>query len=279
MPAIRAICVAASAGLLLACDLNVGDKGVSVGVSAGRAKDTWTRTYTLPAGGRLDAVNVNGPIVVTLARDGRVEIQVEREAQAMTDEGARERLAETEVVESAAPDRVSVKVQGRGGRGRRREGPGGLSSNMTVKLPPGLVASFSTENGRIRLEQVEGRLAVSTANGGIETAGVAGGLTATAVNGPVQVSMRAVTAPVELTVVNGQIRLEIPSTTKARVVASALNGGITVDDSLKLEADGSGETGFPQRRLEGVLNGGGPQISAQATNGGIRISAEGSPRK
>ena len=278
---LRAVCALVLPALLLpACDVKVGEKGVSLDVSAGRASDTWSRTYTVAAGGRLEAVNVNGGIEVTAAPAGQLEMTVERQVRSLTDEAARDRMAQTEVFETSTPGSVTVRVQDkRDAERKRRGGPGGLSSKMTIKLPPGLTVSLSTENGPIQLEQVDGRFTLSTANASIDVTGLSGGVTATAVNGRVQIAMKSVTDPIGLTVVNGAVGLTLPDATKARLTASALNGSINIDDALKFDGARGGAGGFPQQRVEGSLNGGGPEISIQVTNGGVRIRSASSPEK
>src|SRR4051812_37486769 len=89
-----------------ACDIKVGDKGVSVGIVRGRAMDEWTRTYMLPAaGGTIEVVNVNGGIDVegapmptataaSVPNIGGVQVVVtaQREARASSDEAAQDLL-------------------------------------------------------------------------------------------------------------------------------------------------------------------------------------------
>lgn len=52
-----------AAGLsVAACDIQAGEGGLSFDIAKGRAEDTWTRTYTVAAGGTLELINVNGQI-------------------------------------------------------------------------------------------------------------------------------------------------------------------------------------------------------------------------
>jgi hypothetical protein len=52
--------LAVAAVLACGCDVQVGEKGFSLDFVHGKAADEWRRTYTLPAGGTLDIVNING---------------------------------------------------------------------------------------------------------------------------------------------------------------------------------------------------------------------------
>jgi hypothetical protein len=73
-------------------------------------------------------------------------------------------------------------------------------------------------------------------------------------------------AGVSLSCTNGGIALRVPSDAKATISASVTNGGINAE-GLSLET-----TQSSRRRLEARLNGGGPQIKIEGTNGGIRLS-------
>ena len=89
--AAAALAVALGGGLATAgCDLNVGDGNFNVGLTSGRATDTWTRTYTLSEGGTIEVVNQNGPITVEPSTvGGQVEVRAERLARSSSDEAAK----------------------------------------------------------------------------------------------------------------------------------------------------------------------------------------------
>jgi DUF4097 and DUF4098 domain-containing protein YvlB len=72
---------------------------------------------------------------------------------------------------------------------------------------------------------------------------------------------------VKLECVNGGIKLRLPSEAAATISASVANGGIDAD-GLKLET-----TESSRRRHEARLNGGGPMIKIEGTNGGIKLAA------
>jgi len=61
--------------------------------------------------------------------------------------------------------------------------------------------------------------------------------------------------------------VRLPRDAKATISASITNGGISSGD---LNIDAIGENN--RRRLEGRLNGGGPRIEIEGTNGGITLS-------
>lgn len=263
--------VFAAAMLASACDVQVGENGLSVDIAHGRAKDEWVRTYTLPATGTLEIVNVNGLIEATPSDGGQIEVRAEREIRTSSEEQSKALLQKLQMREEVSPDRVRIEAQGNpeGGLGGLTS-RGQLSVAYHVRVPAGLTVSFKTDNGGVRLENLSGRITASTTNGGINGRGLSGGVTADVVNGGVQLDFTSVGGDVRVSTTNGGVRIDVPAGVKATLDATCVNGGIDVDERLMLQA---AETS--RRRVTGTLNGGGPRISAQTVNGGIRIRTRG----
>ena len=274
----RSCLVVAAAVALAACDVRVGEKGVSVGLMEGKAADRWERSYTLPAGGRLEIVNVAGPIRVSRSDGPGITVRIDREAEGSSDEAAKEALQSVQILEEVASDRVKVEVRRDRGDGGRWRGRQQVSSAYEIQVPAGITASFRTENGPVELNNVHGTIAAVTTNGAVNGRGLSGALTASTVNGGLQLSMDSVDGAVDLTAVNGGVRLELAPGVKANVVAAAVNGGVTIDQALNLSTTGGGGSGrgmLGSNKITGSINGGGPTITAQTTNGGVRIMARG----
>ena len=250
------------------CDIQVGDNGVSLDLAQGKATDEWVRTYSLPASGRLEIVNANGAIDAEPASGQQVEVRIERVARAGSDEDARKLLQGLQMDEQVSKDRVRIEARLPEASGFRRRS--GITLRYHVRVPAGLAASFETANGGIRLSDLNARIEATTTNGGITAERMSGAVKATAVNGGIRVEMASVTGDVEVSITNGGIRLELPIDTRATLDASCVNGGVRVDDDLKMQA-----SEVSRRRVAGTLNGGGPKIVASTVNGGINISARG----
>ena len=260
---LSALLVAATLGA--GCDVHVGDNGVSVDVSSGKATDEWSRTYTVTKGGSVEIINVNGPIVVEAATGPQVEIRATRVARAKSDEEAKELLKNVEIKEDVAPGRVAIQTVTRTGMsfGRRS-----VNVEYRLRVPAGLQVSVKTENGGIGLHDVNGTIAATTTNGGVRGTNLSGAVSAHIVNGGIVMDLARGAGPVELESVNGGIRLDIPTDLNADVEASAVNGGVSADDALKLQTSERART-----KLIGKLNRGGPRISATTVNGGVRFRA------
>jgi DUF4097 and DUF4098 domain-containing protein YvlB len=254
-----------AAALAGGCDVHVGENGLSMDVTSGKATDEWTRTYTLTKGGAVEVVNVNGPIVVEAATGPQVEIRATRVARAKSDEEAQELLKKLEIKEDVAPGRVAIQtVTGTGMSVGRRS----VNVEYRVRVPAGLQVSVKTENGGIGLYDVNGTVAATTTNGGVRGTNVSGAVSAHIVNGGIVMDIAHVAGAIELESVNGGIRLDIPPDLNADLEAHAVNGGVSADAELKVEASERSRT-----RIAGRLNRGGSRISVSTVNGGVRLRA------
>ena len=264
IPAVIALAVAAAA-----CDINVGEHGFSMDLATGKAQNEWTKTYTVGAGGQLEIVNANGAINASPAAGDQIEIKAERIAKASSDEAAQELLKKIEIVETVSGDKVHLETKvPRGSFGRGHE------VRYWVKVPKGLAVNFENTNGAVRLENLDGQIVASTTNGGVRGTGLTGKVTASTTNGGLEISMAAVTGEIDLDTTNGGIRLQLPRDARANLEAGCVNGGVRVDDSF----DRFETVEKSRRRITATLNGGGPRVTVDTTNGGVRVSSV-SPRR
>ncbi len=238
-----------------ACNVKVDENGIrGMSISEGRAEDVWTRTYTLPPDGSLDISADSGAINVRGGDSPQIEVRAERQARANTEEEARTLLEKLQIREEASPTSVKLTAVG----GETTWAPPGFGRRAIarveyhVQVPAGLALTLRTENGSITGEDL------------------AGAFTAETVNGTIRVDLASVTGDVVLSTTNGGVRLTFPTSAKANLEASVVNGGIDIDDEFGLD-NGEGRN----RSVNGAINGGGHKVSARSVNGGIRIRARG----
>jgi hypothetical protein len=255
--------------VLAGCDIKVGEGGLSFDIAEGKATDQWIRSYTLPAGGSFQIINLNGRIDAFLATGTTVEVTARREFRSGSDEQAEEALKGTEIVEDVTSERViiqtPVRVFG------DREGPFQrrfLRVDYRVGVPPGLNVSLKTENGQVEVENLNGKVTLNSTNGGITAKGVSGSLDVQTVNGGINIDIPAMAGDVKVGGVNGGIRIRVRSNVDANLELHAVNGGVSVDDALPLTT-----TQRERQHVVGLLNKGGQTISAQFVNGGVRVAA------
>src|SRR5688572_4896233 len=255
-----------------ACDVQTSADGhFSFDIAQGKATDTWSRTYAVPAGGRFELINVNGRITAETTEGKDVVVEGKRSAKARSDEAAKEMLGKLEIREEVGGSTVRVES-----RPPRMSGFGGHEIEWTVKVPKGLIVDFRTTNGGVRMTGLSGEIHAKTTNGGVRgTNLVIDSLEASVVNGGVEIELGApldATDTVELITVNGGVTLSLPSESKATITARAVNGGVRASDELKIEKEDAANEHEARRRLNGTMNGGGARVNISTTNGGVRIN-------
>lgn len=248
------LCVASAA-----CDIAMADL---------REKETaeWRKTYELQPGGRLQIGNVNGKIDVRPGTGNTVEVVAEKIAQGATREAAREALARIEITEEVSPSLVKLDTKLNKGSAGIFSG-GNLQVQYAVRVPSHIEVHVATVNGGVDISGVTGKVFAEATNGGIRGREIAGAVEATTTNGGVDMELTKVPdSGIKLETTNGGIKLRLPSDAKASISARIVNGGI---DTEGLTIESTGENS--RRRLDGQLNGGGPRIQLEGTNGGILI--------
>jgi Putative adhesin len=229
---------------------------------------TWQKTYTLDANGRVEIGNINGRIRAEPAEGNTVEIVATKKARGATPEQAKASLERATIAETVTSGHVKVETKVTRMTGIVING-GNLQVEYTVKIPAGAEARLTTTNGGITVTGLKGRVFAETTNGGVETRAVSGQLEASTTNGGLDIDLAAVAdGGVKLECTNGGITVRLPRDAKATISASVTNGGIA---SGSLPIDITGENN--RRRLEGRLNGGGPRLQIEGTNGGITLTA------
>jgi hypothetical protein len=248
--------VAAAGGTLTGCEL-------AVSTLSAEARETWTRTYQLPPDGRFELANTNGSITVEPSPDDAVRVTAEKVAKSASEEAAREVLEQVVIAESVdgAVVRLATKSPRLGMFG------GSTHVTYTVLVPPSVAVKVENTNGRIDLIDLRGPVDAATTNGGVRGRNLRGPVRVETTNGGVELDLADVGGAVEASTTNGGVRVLLPAGAKADLSAQTTNGGIDAE-RLDLETFESS-----RRRLEARLNGGGPKIQAETTNGGIRFAA------
>lgn len=224
------------------------------------ARNEWSKNFPIAASGRFELQNTNGAIEVEPAEGAEIQVRAEKVAKAATEEAARQMLEEIEIVVTQTGDRVRLETKYPKGWNR------GGEVKYWVKVPSTVAVHVENTNGRIALANLRGLVDASTTNGGVSGRDLLGPVRASTTNGGVDIVVGAVHPEgIELSTTNGGVSLRLPGSAKADISARCTNGGISAD-GLTMEV-----TESSRRRLEGRMNGGGPRVRLETTNGGIRV--------
>lgn len=258
------------AGALAAGLFAAGCHGGGGGNLSGQASDEWVRSYQLPPDGTIEVSSTNGAIELEGYDGTTVEVRAERVAKAANDEAARQLVSKIEIKEEILPNHVAVRTEGISGILI------GVSYQVKyqVRVPHTVSARMRVTNGVVNAKGFSGPLLATSTNGGIVGERLSGKVEARAVNGNVKIAVQEVAAGgISLRTTNGRVDLEVPPSAKADLSAECRNGVVTVE-GLQVEAFGEQS----RRAVNGRLNGGGPPVDVNTTNGAIRIGALGPQR-
>lgn len=225
------------------------------------ARDTWTRSYPLSSGGKVEIGNTNGFIEVTTGPGQSVEVKAVRIARAGSAEGAKDLLTKAKIREEITPDLVKLTSE----RPSSSWGRGGVEVRYTVTVPASAHVNLQTTNGRIDVRDVTAGAELGTTNGEIAGRSLGGAIKASTTNGSVDLEVASLTGDVEVETTNGSVSLKVPTDAKATISTRWTNGGFEMSN-LSIE-----ETEKSRRRFDGRLNGGGSKIDIETTNGSISL--------
>lgn len=250
---------------------------IVAGTSAARAQEDWceqedwgegehaceVREMTLSAaGGRLQVdASPNGGI----SAEGwdRSEVLVRARVVARADSEARAR----EILSS-----VTIESDGDvSASGPDTEMDESWWVSYRVFVPNRFNLGLETTNGGLTATGIAGQIELETTNGGITLSDVAGEVSAETTNGAITIHLGGDTwqgQALAAETTNGGITLHVPEGFSAHLDASVTHGGIEIDFPVTVE----GKIG---RELSTDLGRGGPPISLETMNGGIRIRRAG----
>lgn len=219
------------------------------------------REFTLAAEERLDVdASPNGGVRVEGWDRDEVRVRAVVQVRAESEERAREILGEIEVRTDGA------RVRSDGPRVDWDDDEG-WHVNYRIRAPRSTDLELESTNGGLQVTAIEGDLDLDTTNGGISLDEVGGGVRAHTTNGGIDIRLSGGTwrgSGLDARTTNGGIRLAVPDGFAAHLEAETVHGDIHTDFPITVQ----GRIG---RELSGDLNGGGPTVRLETTNGGISI--------
>lgn len=128
------------------------------------------------------------------------------------------------------------------------------NGSVTVEDVSGRV-TVELANARVVLESIGGEARVRVTNGPVELRNMGGAVHATSANGPLRFE-GPIAGHIEMTAVNGGIRLAVPPDSRFEIDAESRNGSVRSDLPVKSQPPASGPL---------------PKVRLRTVNGGIRL--------
>ncbi len=141
------------------------------------------------------------------------------------------------------------------------------SVSFHVMVPKLSDLDLKAMNGGISINNLEGRIDAKTLNGGIDLQGIAGDVEAHTTNGGITAELnekRWLGRGLDVSTINGGIRLAIPEDFSAELEMSTVNGVIYIDFPIMVK-------GRIDKNIKTTLGEGGATIKAKTINGGVTV--------
>jgi len=221
-----------------------------------------TFTYPLTADGRISLDNVNGDVKIEAWDRDEVQIDAVKKGRSQAS------LDAAKIAIDARADRVHIET--RYGDGHLQGGRHDAASvDYTLFVPRGAeLDEIELVNGSLTLDGVAGDVAASLVNCEVRARGLTGNAEISTVNGTLEITLAELDAgrKVELSSVNGSLRLAVPAGAGGELEAATVHGDIRNDFGLEVD-----RSGFVGKSLEGTLGGGGARIELSNVNGSIDV--------
>jgi DUF4097 and DUF4098 domain-containing protein YvlB len=230
----------------------------------GQFTEEFHQTYALAAGGRVALDNINGSVHITGWDRNEVKVDAVKYAR------SKQRLEEAKIVIDASKDYISIRTEYPNHNLTFSEddwdNPASVEYTLSVPRTAGL-DQIKLINGSLDVQGIAGEVRASCINGHLKASGLGGPVKLSTINNRVEVQFdRLGTSPLELTSVNGDVLLTLPSDSKAELEASTVHGGISNEFGLRVR-----NHRIVGHDLHGELAGGGPRIKLSNVNGRIEI--------
>ena len=146
------------------------------------------------------------------------------------------------------------------------------SVSFEVFVPTRTDLDVKAHNGGINLSDLRGDITFRTANGGVNLTRLAGNVTGETTNGGLNVDLdgsRWEGGELDVKTVNGGVNLNVPQNFAARLETGTVNGRVKIE--LPHSSPDRGMEGNAGGSYRGDINGGGPLVRVQTTNGGVNV--------
>jgi DUF4097 and DUF4098 domain-containing protein YvlB len=233
-------------------------------IHASEAAETerFEKTYPLDAEGRVSISNINGPIILEAWDKNEASLVVEKTG------ASKNILDSVKVLIDSDASRFTLRTEqddwsGRTGSDRS------VNVSITIKLPRNArLADIESVTGSISASGFSNLVKLSCVNGNVVMNDLKGSASASTVNGSITAvySSIAPDSVIELSSVNGPVKLTIPTESNVDVHADTLSGSIRSTFAFPEKTEQ-----LVGRSLNARIGTGGAEIKLESLNGALSI--------
>lgn len=243
-------------------------------------RETITRSFNVAAGSKLLVDNLSGSIHVTGYDGTHIEIQVQKEARAVSNDDLERSKREVKLDIEQSGNTVKLYVDGpfRNHNGINYRGDRYYGYHVMydyeIRVPRATVVDLKNLNSPIVVKGTSGDFTVNGLNGGIEMDGISGSGQVRTLNGKVRVSFaHNPQRNCEFHTLNGSMDVYFQPPLNAELDYKTLNGGVYADFDVSSTGQLQGGR-YPyrgNRENHGRAGSGGPTLRFEGLNGAIRL--------
>jgi hypothetical protein len=245
----------------------------STSLHAAEARN-FDKTLPLSASGDVELIAHNGAIQIRTWDRAEVELHVRIEARGTSSE-ARRRLNAAAVDIEGSSDRISIRYTTSDFWGwspwSMFWGDWDTSPDVhyTLTVPRTARLKIHTHNAKTDIRDVAAPLEVMTHNGSIWVANLDGALNLNMHDGDAHVDFASFTHTSRVSAHNGSTDLTLPASTKFELHSIGHRSYVNSDFPVTTRA-----SDFGRHRVDGQVNGGGPELRLTAHNGSFRVHSK-----
>lgn len=138
-----------------------------------------------------------------------------------------------------------------------------ISVSFQLRIPYISDVDISLVTGSISVDKIKGAVDVETVTGSISIQDIAGNIDTKTVTG--SISLQNIDGSIDAKTVTGDIKVLLPENINADLSAELVTGKIHTDFHVKIKGN------ISKKRIDGVINDGGPLINLETVTGSIRL--------
>lgn len=235
------------------------------------AEEVVTEQFPLKNGGLVTLKNSNGKVEIEGWDKEEFYMEAEKQVKAGSREKAEKMLAEVEIMIDQSANEISIEAR------EPQQNSGfwdwifgdemSVNINYKLRVPRDCRLQIDNTNGSVEISSVEGEIRLETTNGKIVANNIGGTVEGHTTNGSIKTQISSINdrGSIQFTTTNGSIETTLPGNASFELRARTTNGSINTDFPVNISGKYVGS------RVESSVNGGGPLVFLQTTNGSINI--------
>jgi len=226
--------------------------------------------YTLNGNGKtsIHIENINGRINVSNSNDTTGIIKIDAEIVADVKHNEQDKQIENVKIKiDSTGDVIKIETEINNSSSGMFRKSNNAEVNYDIKIPANMKVYTETVNGTTTITRISGDVKSETVNGKINIFNCQGKVDVEGVNGSILCNVDSMTAGINISIVNGDVKIGGLKDVDADVNASTVHGRVKFKNLTFTDVNSE------KRTLSGILGKGGSPIRVESTNGSISLDA------